>query len=70
MTRLDRIADRMMDSLPKRRLAVIFMHCVAGGIIFGALARWMGWPLLAALFCAACASAWVTLAAQIRGWWR
>jgi hypothetical protein len=65
----DRLADRMMELLPKQRLWVIALHVFSGGLVFGALARLLGWPLLLAAIAAGCASAWVALAGQIRGWW-
>jgi hypothetical protein len=65
----DRLADRLMDALPRRSLGVIALHFVATGLLFGAIARLIGWELFLVVLAAGCFAAWVALVRRVGGWW-
>jgi len=65
----DRLADRLMDALPRRSPSVIAIHFVVTGLLFGAIARMIGWKLFLVVLAAGCFAAWAALVRRIGGWW-
>jgi len=65
----DRLADRLMDALPRRPSGVIALHFVVTGVVFCAIGRLIGWKLFQAVLAAGCFAAWKALHRRIRGWW-